>query len=382
MEVICAVCEDTLWNERDIEAHAACVAEDAPAPEALAIRVSRSAIADRQLCEQRRFWGYHWDGTGLAPAVTPASLLVGDATHQWLSRAFALAYVAGEDAALRAAIPGHLVEQAVEVGVEGEDALLAFALAYGWTLARLPQILEEAVVVSTEDEWAFAVAEDIEIPQRMDVILRRRIDGILYTLDFKTLSSWSPDWQEKFSVDLQTLLYTEALEKVLGETAGIQFEGLVKGRKDMLKTGDYAGEPAYGSILVSPYVAKDGSLTPKYTAGLTRRKLTTVEEVVAWIQVLHAQHLEALQNQFPSVPLYLPPPGRRTDVLRPILAAERRFARALPGADHLTFERTPSACLKFGKDHPCPFMELCWGGHAEDPLGSGLFIRKEDHHAE
>ena len=62
------------------------------------IRVSRSAIADRQICEQRRWWGYHAEGTGVAPVVAPTALVVGDLLHAQMAGVFRLAYQAGADA--------------------------------------------------------------------------------------------------------------------------------------------------------------------------------------------------------------------------------------------------------------------------------------------
>lgn len=370
----CAVCEDPLRTELDVEAHATCVEVATETP---LLRVSRSAIADRQLCEQRRWWGYHALGGGLAPAVEPTALAVGNLVHDWMAQVFSLAKRGME----ASDILRWLAEAPVQAEQPTDEELLAFALAYGWATLRLASVLTEHEVVAAEEEWPFIIAEDIEIPQRMDVILRRRGDGLLIAVDFKTLSSWSPDWERKFYHDLQTLLYCEALERTFGESGGIQYEGMVKGRKDLLKTGSCAGETAYGSILVSPYAVGD-ALTPLYKSGLTRVKLRTVEQVVAWIDALAVTFPEKLAEQFPVFPLFLPSSTVRSTVLGPVLEAERRFAARLPGADAGTFERSTSACLKFGGDHPCPFLSLCWEGGADDPLGTGLFVPRVDHHGE
>jgi hypothetical protein len=355
------------------------------------IRVSRSAIADRQLCEQRRFWGYHAGGTGYAPAVEPTSLAIGNQVHTWMARVFALAYVAGDEPTVVGSIPAHLQEeaQAAEeaLGSLSEEGLLAFALAYGWTRHRLAAVLEEYHVVAAEEEWAFAPAGDLEIPQRMDVILRRRADELLVSMDFKTVTSPSPDWAQKFFYDLQTLLYTEALEKVCGETGGIQYEGMVKGKKSVLKTGVFAGEMAYGSILVSPYAdpklefADGVGLTPVYRQGLTRHKLKTVAQVVAWVEYLAAAYPDKLADQFPVFPVFLPSTALRAEVLGPVLDAERAFAGKV-AAGQTRYEQSTGACLKFGSDHPCPFISLCWEGGGADPLGTGLFVPRQDHHAD
>lgn len=371
----CPVCEDRLDTEADGEAHAALCADEAQGQR---LRVSRSAIADRQLCEQRRYWGYHALGGGLSPAVEPTALVVGNLGHSWMAQVFAHAQrgMAAPD------ILRWLAEEGKWSGdgpLLNDEELLAFALAYGWCRQRLAAVLDDYTVVATEEEWPFPIASDLEIPQRMDVILRRKGDGLLVSKDFKTLASWSPDWERKFYHDLQTLLYCEALEQTFGETGGIQYEGMLKGRKSLLKTGADAGEAAYSSILVSPYAVGD-ALTPLYKAGLTRRKLRTVEEIVAWVTVLATDYPEKLAEQFPVFPLFLPSSTTRSVVLGPVLEAERRFAARLPGATAETFERTPAACLKFGGDHPCPFIPLCWEGGADDPLGTGLFVPRTDHH--
>lgn len=374
----CAVCEDPLRTELDVEAHATCASAQAPR-----LRVSRSAIADRQLCEQRRWWGYHALGGGLAPAVEPTALAVGNMVHNWMAQVFAHAQrgMAAPD------ILTWVAEAAAQAEHPTDEELLAVALAYGWARQRLALVLGDHDVVAAEEEWPFQIASDLEIPQRMDVILRRQGDGLLIALDFKTLASWSPDWERKFYHDLQTLLYCEALEATFGESGGIQYEGMLKGRKDVLKTGSCAGEAAYGSILVSPYEdpkagAAGPGLTPIYKSGHTRVKLRTVEQVVAWVEYLTVTFPEKLAEQFPVFPLFLPSSATRSTVLGPVLEAERRFARRLPGADAETFERSTGACLKFGGDHPCPFLSLCWEGGAEDPLGTGLFVPRVDHHGE
>jgi hypothetical protein len=360
--------------------------EVAAATSVLPIRVSRSAIADRQLCEQRRWWGYHAGDGGYAPVVEPTSLQVGNLVHELMALVFRWATAHDTDGC-RALLRAWATERWLD---PSDEQLLAFALASAWTRLRLPDLLEEYEIVAVEEEWAWALASDITIPLRMDVILRRKADGLLVTIDFKTQTSWSPDWQAKFEHDLQTLLYTAALEDVMGEVGGIQYEGMIKGRRDLLKTGEDAGEYAYGSILVSPYwdpkaYSKGeavGSLTGVYKAGLTRRKLRTIEQITTWQDWLALNQPEVLANQFPSVPLFMPSRAMRDSVFEGVIRKEREFARLLPMATATTYERNPSACLKFGSDYPCPHRELCWGGGAEDPLGTGLYVPRIDHHAE
>jgi hypothetical protein len=343
-----------------------------------AIRVSRSAIADRQLCEQRRWWGYHAGGRGFSPVVEPTSLAIGNQVHDLMARVMGWVMAGG----LPVAIPALIAH--ADAWVEPTDEqLLAFALALGWCHHRLPEILEEYEVVSAEEEWSWDLAEGLTLPLRMDAILRRRADGLLVTIDFKTVNAPNPDWAAKFATDLQTLFYTAALEDVMGEVGGIQYEGMVKGRRDLWKTGDDAGEHGYGSVLVSPYWdPKTSALTGVYRNGLTRRKLRSVEAVEKWVEVLRTSQPEVLANQFPTVPLFMPSKAVRDSVFPAIVRKEREFAARLAGATPTTFERTPSACLAFGKDHPCPMKELCWGGGGEDPLATGMFVVHVDHHAE
>jgi len=349
-------------------------------------RVSRSAMEDRQLCEQRRFLGYHWDGTGLAPAVTPRALQLGTDLHDLMPllwrglQALDLGdeLLAG-DAHLRLLADFHAAAEAA-YPEPTQEQVLAFALAYAWADYRLREVHEEWEVLSVEEPWAVSLGPRLQQPLRMDVLLRHRYMRGVGTLDFKTMTTYRPDWYEKFSRDLQTLTYVRALETTGVPVLGIQFEGLVKGKYEAPKTGACAGQPLYGSVLVSPYKTKEGALTGLYKPGLTRVSLTTFAEVVTWQEVLRQQEPDVVPAQLTTVPLQKPSRWVMQTVLDPLVRAEEAFAAKLATGEPV--ERTPAACLKFGADHPCPFLAMCWDQTvATNPLDSGLYVRRVDHHA-
>lgn len=359
--------------------------------------VSRSAMEDRQLCEQRRYWGYHWRGTGLAPVPTPRALQLGTDLHELMPVVWASVRRLTEDGAEPFTVEhrdetlGTLLETVEALWPEGgtDEQRLAFALAYAWTYQRLPLVLEEWRVLSVEEQTQVPLGPGLVQPIRMDVVLEHRDLGGIGTIDFKTVGAYSQDWAAKFERDLQTITYCEALTHLGRPVLGIQFEGLVKGKYEAPKTGPMAGTPLYGSVLVSPYLEGDNYVT-RYKAGKTvRGSLRTFGAIASWMHQIALHDPAVLEGQLLTVPLHMPSEHTRQLVLGPLVRAEQAFAEKLEGYwDHpdpteapSPFERVPGTCLKFGREHPCPFMAMCWDQTvAEDPLASGLYAIRQDHH--
>lgn len=99
--------------------------------------------------------------------------------------------------------------------------------------------LEDNTVLHTEISGSVPISEDRVIYYRMDSVLERKLDGMIFSWDHKSAKKFSIPWANKFQLSLQNGTYTHCLycmypiEQVLGiEFCGTSFEFLKRGSKD------------------------------------------------------------------------------------------------------------------------------------------------------
>ena len=92
-----------------------------------------------------------------------------------------------------------------------------------------------------EQAWDWELAPGLKQHLRMDAILRRKDDGLLHILDYKSAKYVSEGWRDKFEHSNQTELYVQALKDRTGTVGGMSDEGLIKGayRKDTARSSKY-----------------------------------------------------------------------------------------------------------------------------------------------
>jgi hypothetical protein len=113
-----------------------------------------------------------------------------------------------------------------------EQQFLLEGLVRGWVKTRLPRILEEYTVVEVEKECKWELAPNLIQMLRVDALLRRKVDGVIFILEFKTTSFPGYDWQQQWEHNIQLLSYTGAVTDIYGEPCGgVLIEGLVKGTR-------------------------------------------------------------------------------------------------------------------------------------------------------
>lgn len=355
------------------------------------ITISRSAVATRKLCEMKRYRGYHqlhpdYPAAGQVGGIQPLD----EATAGW------------------AKARGQLIHTCLEQAVRGEDWLgwlskqpamlpepfgtipkelqeLWFPLirraVKGWLAQRWENNLDQDYApVSAEEEWSWALHPLVAQSLRMDQIWRRKSDGGLLIVDFKTLSRPDANWIDRLRNSDQTHLYVQALvERTQEPVIGIQYEGIILGSKDK--------DERHKSPFINGY-SKGGVIGPKWSAGSAYYKTTHMNDE-DWMPLIELGDLYTTTG-----PLY-PPPAQLLQTKDATVRAELEWADKLAqldacassyGADseeHASLlgrlvERNNEACLKFGWGYACPYMAQCWDGAHVD---TESFLPRIDHHA-
>lgn len=379
---------------------------------------SRSALAAYQQCPRRRYWQYEaqngtatpgWERKRLAiPLVT------GIYVHQGLEQA-----LKGTDAATAAGgakaeylkevtARGLAVEDGTdEAAVVDEQAAHVEALVLAWCRVRLPKWLDEYEVIEVEVEDRVPLAEDVVLASRADAIVRRKADHRLFVVNFKTVAKADERWLRSWEVDMQMMTELLAAERRHGhEFGGVIIEGLIKGRR-MPDEKDADGKTtSYRDSTPLLYGYKcdaDPPLVPlQYSHEYTRRKgwyrfpvwkenfqgsveLGSFASPLAyWINWLPE---EVVEGQFCIVPPIMRDAARIESKVQQIVAMEQRIQtgtdmviqRGHPELLDVFFPQNEHSCVY---PSTCACKDLCFThGVAEDPLGSGLYQPRKDHHS-
>ena len=117
------------------------------------------------------------------------------------------------------------VEQGL--GSDWQEWLLAATLAF--ERSALPTFQEKYEVVSIEEELLTPLTSNVQLYTRADAILRERLSGDLWVLNWKTAREVK-DWNKKWFYDIQAWTESLAAEAKLGEPVrGCIFYGIWKG---------------------------------------------------------------------------------------------------------------------------------------------------------
>jgi hypothetical protein len=377
------------------------------------ITTSRSAVASYQQCPRKRYWQYEapngtatpgWERRRLAlPLVTGIythhglELLLGGTSPTEAARSASLAY--REEVASR----GLAVEvDSSEAEVVEEQAAHVEALVLAWARVRWPQWQEQYELVEVEKEDRVALADDVTLAVRADAIVRRKADGRMFVVNFKTVGTADERWLRAWETDMQLMTELLAAEQRHGqEFGGVIIEGLVKGRRMPQKNdvGDVIGYADSTPLLYGYKVDANPPLTPQeYGWEYTRRKgwhkfktwresfsaaNPTMHGLAYWINWLPQ---EVVESQFVVVPPIMRDRDRIESKVRQIVSIERGIHAALNvdggigevGLD-LHFPQNERSCHYPSK---CPFYEACFErGTSDDMQGSGLYLPRVDHHA-
>lgn len=356
-----------------------------------------------------RFLGYDFGAeddptpTGIAPEAAVLPLLSGTVIHAAHAR-----LLAGQplELVMRETIDGYrheivkagLFGIAVTTDLINEQAALLEGMLRTWAITRMPRILEEYEVVSIEEKWDWELAPGLVERIRMDVIVRRRDDGLLHIWDFKTLNYPSEMWMEKFEHDHQTLLYVEALKERMNEpVGGIIYEGLVKGlfRKETAFRSKWFGLKVQHSPYTFAYALRGDGLSvyqTEYTSKKGYEKVRPYDEMPMKDWVEDWLIPEGKTNElFIVLPVIDPPAYELLRMKEQVIREELAYKdlvqrwRAMPdGPDRDKFldvaaPMRVSRCFKFGQDNRCAFTWICFNQGAQ-PLDGGGYVKRVPHH--
>ncbi len=358
------------------------------------IQISRSAIATRKLCEMKRYRGYHQ----LHPDYDPQKQVGGiqpidETTSGWAKSRGQLIHTCLEKAVRGEDWQGWLVAQPPFLPepfgtLEKPMAELWLPLirraVKGWLQTRWVGNLElDYAPMSAEEEWSWALHPLVAQSLRMDQIWRRKRDGGLLIVDFKTLSRPDANWIDRLRNSDQTHLYVQALvERTQEPVIGIQYEGIILGSKD--KDGRHK------SPFVNGYSKGQFAVHTKWVPGSAYYANIhwSDAEWQNWV-------LGDVNDLYTTTGTLYPPPSQLLQTKDATVAAELSWADKMAqleacaqtyGADsdeHASLlgrlvERSNDACLKFGWGYACPYMGSCWDGAAID---KDAFQPRVDHHA-
>lgn len=390
------------------------------------IYIDRSRVATRQGCGRRRFWEYDYlpddqlipttDGEivgGITRTTGSLPLLNGIAIHATHARLLAGMSIDDAVAQTQTEYTTEVCSKGVfgEMDVPGlikEQIAMLEGMARLWAKWRLPVILEEYELAqfdgqpAIEQSWEWEMAPGLVQRLRMDAILRRREDGLLHILDYKSAAYVSEGWRDKFEHDLQTELYVQALKERTGEpVGGMLYEGLIKGKyaKDGAQKSKFFGqkiqqtpycfayllEGAEGKVWSASYTAKKGFEKVRITDHMTTER---------WIEDVLKYQVQP-SDMFVVTPPVCPPPYELERVKKQVVQQELAYHTNLDlyrellaeGQDDQALDlldrfapQIGGMCYRFGIDYKCPFVtDVCWSQGAR-PLEDGGFEPRTPHH--
>jgi hypothetical protein len=383
------------------------------------ITVSRSAIQTRLKCRRERQLGYDYEGTGIVRNGSKFDAMIGNCAHTGLADMLRRAktglggYVTSRSMAVK-----ELTQWFTANGfdIEGEDRhafqeqrWLLLILLYGWEKFRLPAIIREYTIEQVEREQLVEfkpsdylpnglaeVVKPVQLPLRLDALLRRKSDQLLFILDFKTVSSPTDDWNVMLDNSLQSHLYVEAAKLIVNEPiGGIMYEGLVKGKRQMDNaiSSPFRGQTIqYGSFLYG--WEKAGTLYKDYVKGRQRAFIPahqSNEKVEHMVEAVLPGLGFDMSSYFPNTLPWMPLDSHF--VIGQVIVNENEYANNLETVNsypegsplrayynEVLFEQNLDGCFKYGAKHPCMFVDICHNKIHPDEIKQ-LYSPREDHHA-
>jgi len=318
--------------------------------------ISRSALETLFECEQKRYFNYDYNTKGIVSSRALFDTDLGIAVHDSLYESFL------SEGDYRYTHKAELSQ---------EDNVLVDGLTLTFQRDILPTLLDQYDVVSLEQEWTTPVPNsDMHLALRMDAILRHKATGQLEILDYKTKKAlgWIKDSQYKFN--LQTALYTWALEQhTQEEIRGITYIIFEKGEVKLDKSKTFEHRIRHSPYCYG-YKSEHDAYQVKWSKGWKKFQTWTEFETDRWVNKIMDE--EDRRNTFMVIPELKLDPGVRKLMIDNAIAKELNYQIDGP------LSRNHQACNKFGTEHQCPYFSLCW--HGTQPKEE--FTERVDHHSD
>jgi hypothetical protein len=385
----------------------------------------RSRIDTRESCERARYLNYDFeiDGElkGIQRRQVSLPLLNGVELHE--AHALVLAFYAGcvdglgiEDTVelMKARYRRTVEERGVfheanpEALIQDQTNLLE-AMLRAFVLCWVPLILEEFEILEIEKPLEWQMAPGLVAKLRFDVTARRKGDGQLCIIDYKSMPYVADAWAKRLERSRQTALYISAAETLYSEPVEMAYLGLVKGqwRKDTAKSSPWYGQKIQSSPYLYAY-ALEGKVGKVYQSAYTPKKgykkVRTYEEMTIkeWVDFLYNHEHSMLHDLFTWNPPFAPTKEERDGVLELVVKEEleyvenvRHYHKSLKYASSpillrkaeqfLNLTAAPkreNSCFQYGTEASrCAFYELCFSGAPlSEALYDGAYEVRVPHH--
>lgn len=354
------------------------------------IYIDRSRIEADWDCPRKRYWNYEHQAPGaehrgIVRNEDATALIFGSAMHTALSSALMKLLEPHAIAEVLAAQLDKLSYLPEEKFREYKN--LGLGLYWGFHYVILPNILAQYDVVAVEGEVEFSISPKIKMMCRPDVVLRRKSDGTYWYPDFKSTAFKNKNWIDSWQYAVQLHSGCAAVEESLGiQVEGAMIIGLYKGYPD--KYGKLRSPFTYG------YKYKD--TTDVWQIEWCRGwELTPVDEysrgVNGWVSYWAAANPDLIKEQFPMAEEI----AFDRDLLENFKKQTAHREHLIAVSAHLIAEGkyAEDELNAFFPQHfkscrpvigsACAYIECCNSSSvAADPVGSGLYVVREPHHAQ
>jgi hypothetical protein len=344
-------------------------------------------------------YGNEWEGRGLAKSETNIYYFLGQALHDGLA-----AIAAGVDIeelanAARIQVTSGLLPgddeycSPAETAYAHEQAALVEGLLRGFHKVVWPRILEQYDVVHVEKALVYRHNEQgkpdpngrFVFMSKPDLIVRSKLDGTLWYLEYKSTSSQREEWVNSWESAVQLHSGVRAIEQTLGEPAtGVIVQGLYKG---YASSGKQNSPFCYGYFKPGdpPFTRDRWSYT--YVQGMKKYPIWEKPGgVKAWVESMPEA---LLAEQFPQVPpifineslvdaFFYQRAIREQQISNAslLIQGDSEVFRDIRLADAFP-QRFDKCQPSFGS--PCQFKRLCFGPHPLNPEAEGYILRDNSH---
>ena len=383
---------------------------------------TRSAIEVSIECPRKGLFNRFLLGTGIVPVGEYIPLVTGSAVHKGIEYLNVPTALEEFDSQLRGTFFTDLEEAQQDYTYQEQRALVE-ALVRVWALREYPNIKQGYETISIEKEYQVPLDKngDLVLLARPDRLLQDKHTGELYTYSIKTTKAWYERMEDAYKVDLQGLTEAMAVTYVTKQKVlGTKFCFLVKGRREKLveqvmnagnieeseqwitkspliygyRTVDEAGKHmfAHSDKIVKPENKSGFGKLPKKEGWEKFKVWETKGGVKAWIQLL--PYIQPELGDIFATQVITPLDTHRTmsqlkSTLVQIATQEKNqfdaFNRFENGENvDRCFCMNRRACYF---PDPCEYLRICPNGNAKydpmvanDPLGSGEFVRRVPHY--
>jgi len=349
-----------------------------------------------------RFLARHWQGKGLQTIRRHIPLVVGQIVHEalagfWLHSEQPHTDVVHDAVAKHAdelllAVAHDTPDTTAQAWIVQEQVWMISALTVLWATHRLPALRQEYDMVSVEEETTFSLTERIDIPLRMDAISKRKGDGALFILDYKTTGYVGEGWADEFQHSLQTLVYTYALAHATQQyVGGMIYEPLVKGKRELMRSGPWQEWLTQNSPLCYHWKGPTGERLYTWTNRKGFVKVAAWEEFATVGEFLAQLPQEVALKVLGTTTAFMPDPLVAKTQLQTIAYREEEFLTKVesvlglppdeqPAVILTLFEQNHDACVGW-RGRKCQFYDVCHTNYGlTDPMGLGQFEPRVDHH--